>query len=280
MSQTPNPHDPYGTEPSASVPPQTPAPHEDAPSGDMPAPTSDPALHPHDPFALDPSDPQQPAPDQAGPAPQPGGYDQGASPGAGPAHANAQQTTSGPAAPPAARQQPPPDTAGPAPQPGGYDQGASPAAGPAHANAQQTTSGPAAPPADLKGVHEGALSGQPVSDSDARLWSLFAHLSAIIGYIVGVGFLGWLGPLIIFLVYKDRDRYVRYNAAEALNAAIAVAILSVVLWIGIAIIGVITLGIGFLLSPIAYIPAVVHCIFAIVGAVKSNQGAWWNYPVN
>ncbi len=234
MSQTPNPHDPYGTEPSASVPPQTPAPHEDAPSGDMPAPTSDPALHPHDPFALDPSDPQQPAPDQAGPAPQPGGYDQGASPGAGPAHANA----------------------------------------------QQTTSGPAAPPADLKGVHEGALSGQPVSDSDARLWSLFAHLSAIIGYIVGVGFLGWLGPLIIFLVYKDRDRYVRYNAAEALNAAIAVAILSVVLWIGIAIIGVITLGIGFLLSPIAYIPAVVHCIFAIVGAVKSNQGAWWNYPVN
>src|SRR5690625_7078152 len=70
MSQTPNPHDPYGTEPSASVPPQTPAPHEDAPSGDMPAPTSDPALHPHDPFALDPSDPQQPAPDQAGPAPQ------------------------------------------------------------------------------------------------------------------------------------------------------------------------------------------------------------------
>ena len=234
MSQTPNPHDPYGTEPSASVPPQSPAPHEDAPSGDMPAPTSDPALHPHDPFALDPSDPQQPAPDQAGPAPQPGGYDQGASPGAGPAHANA----------------------------------------------QQTTSGPAAPPADLKGVHEGALSGQPVGDSDARLWSLFAHLSAIIGYIVGVGFLGWLGPLIIFLVYKDRDRYVRYNAAEALNAAIAVAILSVVLWIGIAIIGVITLGIGFLLSPIAYIPAVVHCIFAIVGAVKSNQGAWWNYPVN
>src|SRR5690625_7338200 len=95
MSQTPNPHDPYGTEPSASVPPQTPAPHEDAPSGDMPAPTSDPALHPHDPFALDPSDPQQPAPDQAGPAPQPGGYDQGASPGAGPAHANAQQTKIG-----------------------------------------------------------------------------------------------------------------------------------------------------------------------------------------
>src|SRR5699024_3230925 len=82
-----------------------------------------------------------------------------------------------------------------------------------------------------------------------------------------------------FLVYKDRDRYVRYNAAEALNAAIAVAILSVVLWIGIAIIGVITLGIGFLLSPIAYIPAVVHCIFAIVGAVKSNQGAGCNYPV-
>lgn len=233
MSQTPNPHDPYGTEPSASVPPQSAAPHEQAPSGDMPAPSSDPALHPHDPFAYDPSAPQQTAADQAGPAEQPGG---------------------------------------------GYDQRAFHGAGPAYA--QQTTTGPSAPPADLKGLHEGPLSGQPVSDSDARLWSLFAHLSVIIGYIVGVGFLGWLGPLIIFLVYKDRDRYVRYNAAEALNAAIAVVILSVVLWIGIGIVGVVTLGIGFLLSPIAYIPAVVHGIFAIVGAVKSNQGAWWNYPVN
>lgn len=239
MSQTPNPHDPYGTEPSAAVPPQSSVPHGDAPSGDMPAPTSDPALHPHDPFAYDPSAPQQPAPDQAGPAPQPGaGYDQGAH-GGGPAFAND-----------------------------------------AHANAQQTTSGPTAAPADLKGIYEGPLSGQPVSDSDARLWSLFAHLSVIIGYVIGVGFLGWLGPLIIFLVYKDRDRYVRYNAAEALNAAIAVVILSVVLWIGIAIIGVVTLGIGFVLSPVAYIPAVVHGIFAIVGAVKSNQGVWWNYPVN
>lgn len=234
MSQTPNPHDPYGTEPSASVPPQTPAPHEDAPSGDMPAPTSDPALHPHDPFALDPSDPQQPAPDQAGPAPQPGGYDQGASPGAGPAHANA----------------------------------------------QQTTSGPAAPPADLKGVHEGALSGQPVSDSDARLWSLFAHLSAIIGYIVGVGFLGWLGPLIIFLVYKDRDRFVRYNAAESLNAAIATVIAEIVLGIVFGIITIITFGIGSVLFVLIGVPALLHIIFAIIGAVKANQGEWWNYPIN
>lgn len=238
MSQTPNPNDPYGTEPTGSVPPPQPTSHGQAPSGDVPAPTSDPLLHPHDPYASDPSARQQSAPSPA-------------------------------------------DPSGPGPQAaGGYDQGAAYGGGPAHAAGQQTTSGPSAPPADLKGLYEGPLSGQPVSDSDTRMWSLFAHLSTIIGYLIGIGFLGWLGPLIIFLVYKDRDRYIRYNAAEALNAAIAVVILSVLLWIGIGIVGVVTLGIGFLLSPIAYIPAVVHGIFAIVGAVKSNQGAWWNYPVN
>lgn len=239
MSQTPNPHDPYGTEPPSSASPQPvdpaalgapqqPAPQDGVPSGDIPAPTSDPSLHPHDPYAQDPSAPQQPA-TVAG--------DQGAAHGAGPASAGAQQ-------------------------------------------APHATSGLPAPPAGLKGVYEGPLSGQPVSESDSRMWSLFAHLSAIIGYVVGVGFLGWLGPLIIFLVYKDRDRYIRYNAAEALNAAIAVIIASIVLWIGIAVIGVITLGIGFVLSPIAYIPAVIHGIFAIIGAVRSNQGTWWNYPLN
>jgi uncharacterized Tic20 family protein len=109
---------------------------------------------------------------------------------------------------------------------------------------------------------------------------MFAQLSAIVGYVIGAGFLGWLGPLIIFLVYKDRDRYVRYNAAESLNAAIATLIAEIALGVVITFLTIITFGIGSVLYVLIGVPALLHIIFAIIGAVKANQGEWWNYPLN
>ena len=139
-------------------------------------------------------------------------------------------------------------------------------------------------PAHVKGVFDGPLTGQPTTESDTKLWAMFAHLSAIVGYVIGAGFLGWLGPLIIFLVYKDRDRFVRYNAAEALNAAIttilAEIVLGIVLGIAGAVIGALTFGLGTVLWAFIPLPALIHVVFAIMGAVKANQGEWWNYPIN
>lgn len=263
MSQTPNPHDPYGTGPdgAASQQPlgdhpehdaqQPPVPPSDAPSGDVPAPSSDPALHPHDPFAYDPAAPHAAPPADVASSGSTEQYGQGG-------------------------------FAQPGPAQGSYDPGAPyGAAAAGHAGyAGQQAGASDVPPAGVRGVYEGPLTGQPASESDTKLWSMLAHLSAIAGYILGVGWLGWLGPLIIFLVFKDRSRYVRYNAAEALNAAITVVIASVVLWIGIGILGVITFSVGWLLFPIAYVPALIHGIFAIIAAVKVNERTWWNYPVN
>ncbi|WP_152352854.1 DUF4870 domain-containing protein [Brachybacterium subflavum] len=136
------------------------------------------------------------------------------------------------------------------------------------------------PPPHIKGVSTAPMTGQPTSESDTKLWAIFAQLASILGNFVGAGFLGWLGPLIIFLVYKDRNRFIRYNAAEALNAAIAVVIAEIVLWIVVGIFTVITLGIGGIIVPIVFIPALLHIIFAIIGAVKANDRTWWNYPLN
>ena len=77
MSQTPHPHDPYGTEPGSVTPEQqspgwTAAPQDasapqDAPEQqglpeqDLGSATSDPALHPHDPYAYDDGTRQAPA---------------------------------------------------------------------------------------------------------------------------------------------------------------------------------------------------------------------------
>lgn len=139
---------------------------------------------------------------------------------------------------------------------------------------------PSTPPAGFKGIYEGPLTGQPVSPSDVKLWSILAQLSTVAGYVLGAGFLGWVGPLIVFVIYKDRDRYVRYNAAEALNAAIAVLIAEIALSIVITIIAVVTFGLGSVLYVLLAVPVVLHLIFAIIGAVKANELSWWNYPVN
>ncbi|PWH05544.1 DUF4870 domain-containing protein [Brachybacterium endophyticum] len=136
------------------------------------------------------------------------------------------------------------------------------------------------PPPHIKGVSPVAMTGQPVSEPDVKLWSILAQVASIVGNLIGLGFLGWLGPLVIFLVYKDRNRFVRYNAAEALNAAIAVVIASIVLWIVLGIFAVITLGFGSVLFPLVGIPPLLHIIFAIIGAVKANDRQWWNYPLN
>ena len=64
-----------------------------------------------------------------------------------------------------------------------------------------------------------------VSASDERLWGLLAHLAWIAGSIVTIA---PLGPLVVFLIYKDRSPFVRHHAAEALNLWITVYIVMAV----------------------------------------------------
>lgn len=330
MSQIPHPNDPYGTEPGHGVPEQPSVP--EAPAGSVPAagdqnaaagqnpvdpygqeasregftasaadedqasPTSDPALHPHDPFAYSAS--AQPAgasadPEQVSAASpygasaasasgtedpyaassgadaawqaQPGSYDQSGQSGQAGQAGQGQYSQPVLAGPQGQHQQGQPGQQGP------YAQQQAPYPGPA---------GVDAPPPGTEGVYEGPLTGQPVNDSDARLWGMLSQLSVTLGHVMTWGFLGWVGPLIIFLVYKDRNRFVRFHAAEALNGAISVAIATVVLWVAIGIFGILTLSLGWALFPLAGVPVLVQLVFSIIGAVKANQGQWWSYPLN
>ncbi|MEE1617272.1 DUF4870 domain-containing protein [Brachybacterium sp. J153] len=240
MNQSEHPHDPFARESEASAAPEFPA-ASTQPVGASAEPA--PSAEPSTaPAAADPyaAAPQTPAP-SADPYAAPAG---GAPSGSAPYGDAPQQPT-----------QPVPPSSG---APMSFDQA----------------------PAHIKGVYPGPLPGQPASDSDAKLWSMFAQLSTIVGYVIGAGFLGWLGPLIIFLVYKDRNRFIRFNAAEALNAAIAVFIAEIALSIVITIIAIVTFGIGSVLYVLVAVPAILHIVFAILGAVKANQGEWWNYPLN
>lgn len=265
MNENSHPYDPYGEQPAQ----QDAAPQQDqwssqeppAAAPEPPVAAAEPAEaaqpHPHDPYAYQ-SGQSAPsvhsAPSAAGPG-DPYGNQQGAAYGAQQPYGDAGQQYAGAGAAGA----------------GG--------AGAAY-GAQPGAKSFDVPPPGIKGVYEGPLPGQPTSESDSKLWSMLSHLAVLLGHVLSWGFLGWVGPLVVYLMYKDRNRFIRYNAAEALNGAIAVVITQVVLGIVLGIFGVITLGFGFAAFPLVGIPALIQVIFAIIGAVKANQGEWWNYPLN
>lgn len=92
----------------------------------------------------------------------------------------------------------------------------------------------------------------------------------MLAHLLGI-FVGWVGPLIIYLVNGDKDPFVRHHAAEALNFHITVFI---AMMVSIALAFVL---IGFLLFPIVWILSIV---FGIQGAMAAKRGEWWTYPVN
>jgi uncharacterized protein len=111
---------------------------------------------------------------------------------------------------------------------------------------------------------------RPLAPADERLWAMLTHLSALVGIVVGAGFIGWLGPLIILLVLKDRSAFVRQHAITTLNFQITMLIANVVAFIGWFVL------VGFLLTAAIYIVVIV---LSIIAAVAANRGEPYEYPL-
>lgn len=122
----------------------------------------------------------------------------------------------------------------------------------------------------------GAPAGAALSPQDEKQWAMLGHL----GGIAWIIYLGWLGPLIVFLMYKDRSAFVRQEAKEALNFQLFMTILTVGGAIVISILTAITFGIAGLLYFLVGVPPLLGIIFAIIGAVRVNGGGSYRYPFN
>jgi uncharacterized Tic20 family protein len=135
--------------------------------------------------------------------------------------------------------------------------------------AAETYTPPPPPPAPGVGAPQGgyappqaAHAGQaPLSQSDERLWSMLGHLGAII--------LGFLAPLITWLVFRERSRLVDDQGKESLNFQITVLIA----WVVASVLAVAFIGI--LLYPIIWIGNLVLCIIA---GLAANRGEQYRYP--
>ncbi|WP_250445499.1 DUF4870 domain-containing protein [Actinotalea sp. C106] len=115
------------------------------------------------------------------------------------------------------------------------------------------------PPPPPAGPTSGA---QPLlSDSDQRLWATLSHVGGIL--------FGFVPPLVIWLIFKERGRFVEEQAKEALNWQITLAIAYVIGWVTSVIL------IGILILVAAGLAAL---IFGILAAVAANKGEAYRYP--
>ncbi len=120
----------------------------------------------------------------------------------------------------------------------------------------------------------------PLSPQDERTWSMLAHLSILVNLFSG--FLGPIAALVIYLVFKDRSRYVAYQSLQSF-------IFQLVWWVGggalvaaaWAVTGVLSaILIGLLCIPFAMLISLVPLaalVYGIVGGIQTSQGQDFRY---
>ena len=121
---------------------------------------------------------------------------------------------------------------------------------------------------------------QPLSPNDERTWAMLAHLSVLLNLVTG--FLGIIAALVIYLVYKNRSRYVAYQSMQSF-------IFQLIWWFGAGVISGISWAItgtlsailiGLLCIPISCVISLIPLgalVYGVVGAVQCNNGQDFRY---
>ncbi len=103
---------------------------------------------------------------------------------------------------------------------------------------------------------------------EEKLWAMLAHLAGLLGYAVALG--QYIGPLVIYLLYKDKSRFIAFHALQSLYFQLGLLVATA---IGI-VIAILTCGIGAVLLGALGVVAV---IYVIIAAIRANQGDWFEY---
>lgn len=123
-----------------------------------------------------------------------------------------------------------------------------------------------------------AASG-PASDSD-RLVAMFCHLSGIIATVLSGGLLPFVGPLIVWLMYKDNDPFVRRAAAGSFNFHVVATLAYWAMWLLTLVLGAITLGLALPLLFLGWFAlAGIYLWWTVSATLKANRGEPYRYPV-
>ncbi len=106
-----------------------------------------------------------------------------------------------------------------------------------------------------------------VTEEDKSL-AMLCHLLAI--------FTGFLGPLVVWLVKKDRSPFIDHHGREALNFQITLML--VMLGLGSATFILMFVVVGILLVPVMMVVGVLALVAEILAAIAAQNGVWHRYP--
>lgn len=117
---------------------------------------------------------------------------------------------------------------------------------------------------------------EPVAhQGDEKTAMLLAHISAPVAFIVSAGWLSFLGPLIIWFLYREKSEPVRIASAGAFNFNVTMTLISWGLWFSVLI----TFGIGFLWAvPGWIILFIVQLVAHLKGVMSASEGKAYTYP--
>lgn len=121
---------------------------------------------------------------------------------------------------------------------------------------------------------------EPLSPQDERMWAMFAHLSILANLVTG--FLGVVAAFVIYIIYKDRSRYVAYQSLQAIIfQLIGWVVGGALVGLSWAITGVLSAFIvGICLIPFALVISAVPIaalFYGVVAAIQCNNGEDFRY---
>ncbi len=125
---------------------------------------------------------------------------------------------------------------------------------------------------------------RPLSASEERTWAMLAHLSVLLNLVTG--FAGVIAALIIYLVFRDRSRYVAYQSLQAFLFQLiwwgAGGALIGIMWaitgiLSAVLIGVLLIPLACILTPVFLVMPLAALVYGVIGAVDSSQGLDFKY---
>jgi len=136
------------------------------------------------------------------------------------------------------------------------------------------TPSPAAP---LPGAPYIPVAPAPMLESEARTWAMLAHIVAAAASLMSAGTIAFVAPLVIWLLYKDRSALVAFHGKQNLNLQIT----TLVFGAGALVLGLITLGIGLIITlPLWGLYVLYALIISIVAGVKAYNGEYYRIPLS
>ena len=115
----------------------------------------------------------------------------------------------------------------------------------------------------------------PITTENEKTLAMLSHLTAIIGLLIAGG-LGFLGPLIILLIHKEKSNFISYHAKNSLNHQLTLLIACLVLWLLIFLGSFVCIGILFVFPLIAII--ILSVVLEIMACISASRGEWTRLP--